>query len=152
MLWGFANATVEESPIVLEKTISISLDEAWLLWAEADKLTTWLTVKANIKPEVGGSYELFWDPEHPEQNSTIGCKILELNPKQSLVFQWKGPVPFADVMNVDPLPTWVRVTLISKSHTQTTIRLEHFGWKSGIKWSEAKKWQESAWLQAFSQL
>ena len=139
-------------PIILEKTVSVSNDEAWGLWTEPDKLKSWLTSAANTEIKVGGLYELFWEPEHPERNSTIGCRVLEFEPLRRISFQWKGPVPFADIMNVSPLPTWVRVTFSVREKNQTVIRLEHFGWKSDPHWIEARKWQENAWLRAFSQL
>lgn len=141
----------DDQTIVLEKTISVSVEGAWQLWTEPRKLASWLSSEANVELKVGGLYELFWEPEHPEQNSTIGCRILELAPNKLISFQWKGPVPFADIMNADPLPTWVRVTFSTNGENQTIIRLEHFGWKSGPHWIEAKKWQKNAWLQAFSQ-
>lgn len=148
----FANADIGGEPIVLEKTIQASIDEAWRLWTEPDKLKFWLTSVSNVELKVGGLYELFWEPEHPKQNSTIGCRILKLEPLREIVFEWKGPVPFADIMNVNPLPTWVRVTFQKIGKSQTTVRLEHFGWQITPHWDEAKKWQQNAWLQAFSQL
>lgn len=147
-----ASKTSNGQTIVLEKKISVSIEEAWKLWTDPEKLTKWLTVAAKVEPQVGGLYELFWDPDHPEQNSTLGCKILEMESNKMISFEWKGPVPFADIMNVYPLPTWVRITLSTVGKDQTAIRLEHFGWKSGSHWNEAKTWQTNAWTQAFSQL
>ena len=149
----FVKAEVlERPPIILEKKVSVSIDEAWKLWTEREKIESWLTGAANLEVKVGGLYELFWEPEHPERNSTIGCKILELEPHRLISFQWKGPTQFADIMNKAPLPTWVRVTFSNFEKNQTIIRLEHFGWKSEPKWVEAQKWQANAWLQALSKL
>lgn len=148
---GVAKPTVAET-IVLEKTVSVSVEAAWKKWTEVNELKSWLANDANIELRVGGRYELFWEPEHPERNSTIGCNILKLEPLREIAFEWKGPVHFADIMNTTPLPTWVRVSLQRVGETQTTIRLEHFGWQTSPHWDEAKKWQKNAWLQAFSQL
>jgi uncharacterized protein YndB with AHSA1/START domain len=138
--------------ILLEKTISVSPKNAWKLWTDPEKLTTWLAPVARIELKKDGLYELFWEPNHPEQNSTIDCKIIDLRLHEMLVFQWKGPVQFAHMMNTSPLPTWVRVTFAPHGKNETTFRLEHFGWKSDPQWIEAKRWQRKAWMHAFSQL
>lgn len=38
---------------------------------ENELLISWLSVKADVKPESGGKYELFWEPDEPGINSTI---------------------------------------------------------------------------------
>jgi uncharacterized protein YndB with AHSA1/START domain len=54
-------------------------------------LEKWLTQLADVEPKVGGKYELFWNPEDKENDSTIGCKILAIQPKKFLSFEWKAP-------------------------------------------------------------
>ncbi len=63
---------------IIQKTLSLEapLDIAYQLFVDKKHLEQWLTVKADIELKVGGAYELFWDPEEKEYNSTIGCKIL----------------------------------------------------------------------------
>lgn len=148
---GFNKVAIAET-IILEKIVPFSIEVAWKKWTEVEKLKSWLTNDANIELKVGGLYELFWEPEHPEQNSTIGCKVLALEPLSEITFEWKGPIPFADIMNVTPLPTWVRVTFHEIGKNQTSIQLKHFGWQTSPRWDEAKKWQRNAWLQAFARL
>jgi len=54
-------------------------------------LESWLTNIAEVKPEVGGRYELFWDPDDRENNSTIGCKVTALETQQAPGFRVEGP-------------------------------------------------------------
>jgi uncharacterized protein YndB with AHSA1/START domain len=145
-------ANSSDQKIVLEVLLPISVQEAWKQWTEPQELQNWLTQKANIEPKIDGLYELFWEPDHPTQNSTIGCKIIEFEINKLLSFQWKGPVPFADIMNAEPLPTWVTVNFIKISENKTVVRLEHFGFGKSKHWQEARDWQQNAWSLALTEL
>lgn len=141
---------------VMSKTVTLVVDvnlpcaTAWQYWTEADKLAEWLAVKAQIDATVGGAYELFWEPEHPERNSTLGCVVSHLELHKKLCFSWKGPVPYADLMNIDPPPTKVSVAFEALSSSRCRITLEHIGWGEGARWQEARVWQENAWRNAFA--
>lgn len=140
------------------QSFSISIDlntspeTAWLAWTDANTLIKWLCEKANVGHNVGDAYELFWEPDHPERNSTIGCSINTSEPNKLLGFNWKGPVPFADLMNVEPLPTSVNVELVQIDNSHTRIVLTHSGWGAGTRWDEARIWQQNAWSGALEQL
>jgi uncharacterized protein YndB with AHSA1/START domain len=108
--------------------------------------------RAVIDPKVEGKYELFWDPENPERDSTIGCKVTALEPGKFLSFEWKGPVQFSQFMNnTDPL-TQVTVFFIPTDPKTTEVHLIHTGWKSSPEWEEARKYFETAWSSAFAKL
>jgi uncharacterized protein YndB with AHSA1/START domain len=139
------------STFTVEQTYAAPRQMVWAAWTEAAALATWLAMKANIRLVEGGAFELFWEPEHPERNSTLGCKLLGLVPGEQLTFSWKGPVDFADLMNVEPPPTSVKVTLRGGA-AETTVKLEHRGWGDGPRWLEARAWQEKAWRMALAEL
>ena len=114
-------------------------------------LEKWLTTGAHVEPKTGGAYELFWDPEHPEDNSTIGCRITALHENQLIAFQWRSPKEFKHFANAaDPL-THVVVTFIP-SESGTNIHLVHSGWRRSAEWEQARQWQERAWRAAFGRL
>lgn len=140
------------SSFVLELEIPASVDQLWNAWTENKNLTQWLTSKANVQAEPDGAYELFWEPDHPERNSTLGCQVLEVREKELLKFNWKGPVPFADLMNVEPLPTFVQITFRKTGANVSSVQLEHFGWGKGERWDEARAWQFNAWRGALQAL
>ncbi len=71
---------------------------------------------------------------------------------KQLAFTWKGPVPFADLMNISPLPTSVKIDFEDKECAGTAVVLTHAGWGAGTKWQAARTWQENAWIGAFTQL
>lgn len=147
-----SSSVSSKQKIVLEVLLPISVQEAWKQWTESKSLEGWLTQRANITAKVGGFYELFWDLDHPTQNSTIGCKITEFEVNKRLSFQWKGPVPFAEIMNIEPLPTWVTVQFTKISENETVLQLEHFGFGPSNHWQKARDWQQNAWSSALADL
>lgn len=138
--------------ITFDLNLNISVEDAWNLWTESRKLEKWLTTEANVDPKVGGAFELFWDPTNHNDNSTLGCKITALVPNRLLSFQWRGPIPFADLMNVAPFPTWAMVSFESKGIDQAVLHFRHSGWGESERWSAAREWQKSAWTGAFAEL
>jgi len=153
MLTPIAKGEEMQNPdIVADLTLNVSVEQAWNLWIENSKLEQWLTAKAHVEPKVGGLYELFWEPEHPNKNSTIGCKITAFVPNKILAYEWKGPIPFADIMNKQPLPTWIVISFEPLTVSSTAIHFRHGGWGEGQRWGQAREWQEKAWLGAFEEL
>jgi uncharacterized protein YndB with AHSA1/START domain len=117
---------------------------AFRFFTRSEHLEQWLCVKAKVKPELGGRYELFWSPEHPEVDSTIGCRITAFEPNRLLAFEWKGPKQYRRFMNsADPL-THVTVAFIPVP-TGTEVHLVHTGWRSTKKWEEARLWFDRMW-------
>jgi uncharacterized protein YndB with AHSA1/START domain len=114
-------------------------------------LESWLAGVAEVEPVVGGKYELFWDPEDRENNSTLGCKVTAIEPDKFLSFEWRSPKQFKHFANnADPL-THVVVFFIPDGQA-TEVYLVHSGWRSSSEWEEARQWQESAWSGAFKEL
>lgn len=128
---------------------------AYEMFTVGELLQSWLAPVAEVLPRVGGRYELFWQPDDRENNSTIGCRITALEPGRFLSFEWKGPVQFKQFMNeADPL-THVVVFFISGkdgSADWTDVHLIHSGWRSTDEWEEARKWFEVSWRGAFTAL
>lgn len=140
------------TPITIELRLPASAAETWAAWTVPAVLESWLTQKARVELRVGGAYELFWQPDEPEKNSTLGCKLTAVEPQRRLAFTWRGPVPYAHLMNVgEPPPTHVEVLLESRGEG-TVVRLEHAGWGAGKEWDEARAWQARAWAAAFEAL
>jgi len=114
-------------------------------------LEKWLTQAAEVEPRIGGKYELFWNPEDKENDSTIGCKILALHPNNLLSFEWKGPKQFKHFMN-EMRPLTNVVVFFTSSAKATEVYLLHTGWRNTPEWEEARQWFDKAWAMAFSEL
>ena len=131
---------------------------AFELFSISELVAAWLVKpysssgRAEIEPKIGGKYELFWDPENPQRDSTIGCKVTAIEAGKFLSFEWKGPVQFSQFMNdADPL-THVVVFFTPTDSASTEVHLIHSGWRSLPEWEEARKYFEAAWSSAFENL
>lgn len=114
-------------------------------------LESWLVNVAEVEHVVGGKYELFWEPEDRENNSTIGCKLTAIEPNKFLSFEWRSPKQYKHFANnADPL-THVVVFFIPDDEV-TEVHLIHSGWRSSSEWEEARQWQDRAWSGAFKEL
>ncbi len=144
---------------VLHHTVRLycNTDSAFEMFTLNEYLQKWLTKRADVEPKIGGKYELFWDPNDRENNSTIGCKITAIAPPKFLAFEWKGPKQYKGFMNTaDPL-THVVVFFIPCSAAMnsadwTEVHLIHSGWRHSKEWEEARKWFDRAWDGAFENL
>jgi uncharacterized protein YndB with AHSA1/START domain len=142
-------------PITVEGTLTATIEHVWRLWTDPQQLCPWFALKANVVAQRGGPYELFWDVDHPDRQSTLGCRITFIQPRQWLGFTWRGPTLFDDLMNESavppPPPTHVAVSFTAKG-TQTTVRVSHTGWLDGERWAEARAWHVHAWNAVFQNL
>jgi uncharacterized protein YndB with AHSA1/START domain len=142
---------------VLDRIIHLSVSlskppsELFSYFVEGGLLQSWLTPLAEVESRPGGKYELYWEPDDRENNSTIGCRITTIVQDQLLAFQWRSPKQFKSFANgADPL-THVTVAFIAEG-SGTRMHLVHTGWRSGAEWEEARLWQEKAWLMALKEL
>jgi uncharacterized protein YndB with AHSA1/START domain len=128
---------------------------AFEMFTSNTDLQAWLTNSADVEPVVGGKYELFWNPDDPENNSTLGCKITSIEPNNFLSFEWKGPPKFKHFMNnADPL-THVVVFFGPCEDVLTPctdVYLIHSGWGSSPEWETARQYFVRAWDMALEQL
>ena len=143
-----------ESIIQIKIEIDCDIHRGFNLFTIDSLLESWLTKKAEVQLEVGGKYELFWEPENRDANSTVGCKITGFEKDKYIAFDWKGPVQFQHFMNSsDPL-THVIVFFSAKRNDpkKTIIHLFHTGWGKGDEWRQARDYFENAWSMALKEL
>ena len=142
-------------PITLNLSLNAPVERVWQAWTVSDEVARWFAEQANVVAERGGPYELFWEPAHPERNSTLGCRITILQPQAWLGFTWRGPALYDEVMNENasppPPPTHVRVGFAAAGE-QTAVRILHSGWGSGPGWSQARTWHIRSWDAVCSNL
>jgi uncharacterized protein YndB with AHSA1/START domain len=136
--------------IELDKKVNASLIKTWEAWTDGEKVVKWFSPEANIEPDVGGAYELFFDPNDHSHMSTIGCVITLIETMKRLFFQWKGPDQFADIMN-NPPKTKVEVTF-QREGDATLVNVKHLGWGIGVSWDEARAWHVRAWKDVLDSL
>lgn len=126
-------------------------EEAFTWFIEPAKLKKWLVLDAQIEPAVGGKYELYWDLENKNENSTIDCKITTIEQNKILAFEWKGPIQYSSFMNRSETLTHVSISFIPiKDHTE--IHLIHSGWGINEEWQAAQRWFDKVWEKALLNL
>ena len=142
---------------IIHCSIRVKCDtqRAFEMFTKNDLITKWLPSVAEIETKVGGKYELFFDPNDREDNSTIGCKVTTIEPNSLLSFEWKGPIQFKNFMNnSDPL-THVVVSFVDRSEgsePSTDVHLVYSGWRSSAEWEEARVYFDKAWKGAFEKM
>ncbi len=137
--------------IHLSARLPCSPHRAFEMFTDNGLLESWLTVLADIEPVVGGRYELFWEPDDRENNSTIGCKVTAVEMDRFLSFEWRSPKQFKHFANTaDPLTHVVVFFMPGKDLTE--VHVIHSGWRSSHEWEEARRWQETAWRLALERL
>jgi len=143
-----------EDIIQIKEEFDCDIQTVFFMFIKNDNLESWLTVKADVEPRVGGKYELFWEPESRVDNSTIGCKITGFETNKFLSFNWKGPVQFRSFMNFNDPLTHVIVffSKMEENPNKSIIHLFHTGWKDDPNWKKARNYFENAWLNALRNL
>ena len=144
---------------ILHHSVRLCCDavEAFKMFTNNKHLQSWLCVLANVEPIVGGKYELFWNPEDKENDSTHGCKITAIEPGKFLSFEWRGPKQYKHFMNnADPL-THVVVFFIPQAQENTRVsctevHVIHSGWRNSQEWESARQWFERVWSMVLEEL
>jgi uncharacterized protein YndB with AHSA1/START domain len=144
--------------IQLSTMVPISVEKAFALFTTQEGLTAWFAPIADVKAEVGGAFEMYFDPNDTNHNNSKGCKITALVPNKLLAFDWKGPRQFEHFMdNADPMPQVV-VSFIpcDMKNSCTEIQLFHSGfyssWRSTPTWQGPRDWFEPVWKEALEML
>jgi uncharacterized protein YndB with AHSA1/START domain len=75
--------------IELERRLPASPERVWAALVGPSQAGTWFAAKACMVAELGGAYELFWQPDTPGHQSTIGCRITAIAPGRYLAFTWR---------------------------------------------------------------
>jgi uncharacterized protein YndB with AHSA1/START domain len=154
-LW--AGKTDTGRTITLEKTLEMPPAEVYKLWTTRDGIRTFFAPEIHLDPEVGGRYEIVFDPIKDPAGAKIGshgARILRLVPNKEVAFDFTFP-PFGPELDTKPYPTWVEVHFapVEGAPGKTQLRLVHRGWPAGEKWDRAfEMFRDSNWPLVLSRL
>lgn len=145
---------MDQNLVEQRRHINSPVERVWDALVDPQQVGIWAAAKANISPVRGGAYELFWRPESPESQSTIGCRITAIAPRRYLAFTWRGPDELAALMNEgDPPPPPTHVTItVSATSDGTDLQVRHVGFQHGDAWREAVAWHARAWTACLDNL
>lgn len=135
----------------LKVEIDAPIGKVWSSWGSREALERWLASKANVFFSEGGAWEFFWSDD-PAKDSTLGCKILKIEPEKFLRFEWQGKSEFLDMF----LPPKGRRTTIEvrfeKSGKGTLVTLVQEETREGRQWKAYDAWMSKAWEMALKVL
>ena len=80
--------------ITLEKTLEMPPGEVYRLWTTRDGVRTFFAPEIHIDPQVGGRYEIVFDPIKDPAGMKIGshgARILRLVPDREITFDFTFP-------------------------------------------------------------
>lgn len=136
-----AAAGADARSLRVERTIDAPAAQVWRAWTTSEGAAEFLAPKAHIALELGGPYEVFFDPKD-ERQGTKGLKILSYLPMEMISFQWNAPPDMPAVRNGG---TWVVVQLQPEGPDRTKVTLTHLGWREGPEWDKAFQFFTRAW-------
>ncbi|MDO5089781.1 MAG: SRPBCC domain-containing protein [Leptotrichiaceae bacterium] len=136
--------------IYINKVLNCPVKEAFKLFSDKDKVKWMTCLDANIDNFNGGKYELFWDLENKEKDSTLGCKILAYKPDEFIAFEWKGPTDLKIMNSAEPL-TVVSISFIPMGN-KTYIHFLNSGWGNSPEWDKAREYFDRVWNKLFDSL
>lgn len=124
----------------LEKTLEMPPDEVYKLWTSRDGIRTFFAPEIHLDPEVGGRFEIVFDPIKDPAGAKIGTRggrLLRLVPGREIVFDWTFP-PYGLEFDTLPYPTWVEIHLapVEGAPGKTHLRLIHRGWPESETWNK----------------
>lgn len=145
-------AATNDKAIINEVTIEAPLQLVWYAWTISERVSAWFAPETVIEAKEGGAYELYFIPGNKNEMNTHGCKITKLIEEKELQFTWKGPDPFASIMNIESELTIVNVSFEAIDEGSTKVIVEHTGFKTDDQWAEALNWHQMAWSGVLSSL
>jgi uncharacterized protein YndB with AHSA1/START domain len=131
--------------------IKAPLSQVWHSWTSSQETCHWLAPRAEVEFYPGGAYEFFWGDD-PEKDSTIGCKLIELEPERFLKFEWQGLTQFLYLFTPPKgKRTTIEVRFLSRG-SGTIVTLSQPETRPGKDWTDYETWMSRAWRRALEAL
>lgn len=125
---------------VLETKVAI--EKVWQTIATPNGITGFMSPSISVVPEVGGAYEIYFDPDGPEgSRGSEGMKVLTLEAPYRFGFTWNNPPVLAAIRGEQ---TAVFIELTS-TNDGTRIELHHTGFGHSEDWDKSYDYFTRAW-------
>lgn len=143
LLLASAPAGAAERAIELSIEVDAPIADVWRSWTTREGIREFFAREAEIVLEVGGAYEMLFDPGAPPGlKGGEGNRILAIDPPHMLSFTWNAPPSLPEVR---PQRTHVTVRLTELGDDRTRVTLRHDGWGDGGQWDDAFTYFQRAW-------
>lgn len=138
-----ASTIADSGPVHLETTVDAPVAEVWKAWTTEEGLRSFLAPEVNMRLEVGGPFEVYFDPTVPEgSRGSEGSIILAFEEESMLSFTWNAPPSMPEIRKQR---THVTVRFYSLGEKQTRVTLDHDGWGRSAEWMNTRAYFDKAW-------
>lgn len=136
-------AQAAERAIDKDVLVPASVDQVWDAWTTREGITSFFAPDARIEARVGGAFQIYFDPGgEPGMKGADEMRILALQPKRMLSFDWNAPPHLGEARQQR---TFVIVRLVPVDEKSTKVTLHHVGWGDGGEWDKAHAYFDRAW-------
>lgn len=102
-------------------------------WTTSKGAETFFGPKARILFDIGGEYEILFDPDaRPGSRGAQDLKILSYVQQEMLSFEWRAPPEFSESRKEK---SRVVVQLDEIGRKKVRVTLSHLSWKEGGDWN-----------------
>ena len=92
LLTAAFGATAAERAIDKEVLVPAGVDAVWQAWTTNEGLRSFFAPEAVVEARVGGPFHIHMDPgAQPGQRGADDMRILAIQPKRMLSFDWNAP-------------------------------------------------------------
>lgn len=123
--------------VEVERVLNASKEKLYGMWTKPEMISTWMGVKVEIEPKVGG----FLKMDFGEKELTTGT-FKELQPFEKVSFTWISMVGNEHSTG----ETLVTITLAEVSPGKTNMKLVHTGFKTEF----ARREHDGGWNEYFA--
>ena len=133
-----------ELPLLTACTLlNASRQEIWEAWTTSQGIKSFLAPDCNIVFQVGGAYEIYFDPQAtPKDRGSIGSIILAIQPMEMFSFSWCNP---PSIPKIRRQYTHVSSRIREVSSRQRQVILLQDGWGNSADWEKAYGYFKHAW-------
>ena len=139
-----------ERAIDKHAVVNATLDQVWDAWTTREGIVTFFAPDAKVEPRVGGAFQIYFDPlAEPGSKGADDMRILALQPKRMLSFDWNAPPHLPEARRQR---TFVVVRFAPVDERQTQVSIHHTGWGDGGEWDKAYAYFDQAWGRVLANL
>jgi uncharacterized protein YndB with AHSA1/START domain len=139
----------ETGQVRVEATVDAPVASVWHAWTTSQGAETFFAEKANIDLQLGGAYEIFFNPAD-ERMSTKGRKVLSYEPERMVSFEWN--LPLDQFPELKDNLTWFVVDFTSLDSSRTRVTVTQLGLKRGPVWERAARHMQQGWSELAERL
>lgn len=141
---GWETLSVMPPPIVNTIIVDGTIDDAWTLWTDEDRMPEFMGFDATIEAEVGGTFQVIFaeGADTPLKRGNDG-RIVAIQDRRMLSFTWMTPMHMADLSGNSTLVTLYFTPIDGGKKVQ--VDLINTGYGLNDSWREAYAYNVRGW-------